>query len=803
MKPAPTARLRPLAPVLALLVAGAADAPCATTVSAAADGNDAATNDATGNDASDGSTSDGPAPDVSDASTPDAPQADASDASTSDGASADVPADLPAADVSADLPAADVSADLPIADVPADLPAADAATDLPAADAPADVTPDVPADLPAADAAADVPALDAPADVAVDLGPPDVTCSAPLTNCGGACVDVRTSVQNCGACGLACPATAMCFNGFCEPVCSSGQTLCTGVCRALATDTSNCGACGRACTAANGVAACVAGVCGIASCAANFDNCDAVASNGCETDLRTTAAHCGRCGAACGAEQACRAGACVSTLPTSCGEILRTTPTAASGRYRIDPDGTGPLGSLDVYCNMTDDGGGWTLVAQMGEAAPPSARGDLRTDRNVATLASGATPTAGEFSSLDLARFNGFGTRWTVRVAVDTANDGRAYQFTYYRPRDGALIGPGIAGANWLGTSTSAALEYLTRSGSVGQSNRVWIPVPGFDPTAATVAVFASRRVASSAPCLDASGENQLCHAPAGGITNEPSLTGTYTAAFSNGDGVAHTWGRRATWWIRDSLCVPERGDCDGNASNGCEAALRDDAANCGACGRACADGQVCLTGVCRRPYPRTCQEARTADPTATSGTFTVDPDGPGGLAPFSVYCDMARDDGGWTLLGAGVWYTANADVVTAPGGANVLLSDARRNALIAASTRLYRLGSGAQRLYILDTDAEFGPARASGGRHYWRSNAASVRCGTAYAQVTTDALVTTTAHAVSCDPSGIGSHNCGSTNGWILWHTSDTYNASGMHPCAFGAGGLPTGGALTDLWLR
>jgi len=38
-------------------------------------------------------------------------------------------------------------------------------------------------------------------------------------------------------------------------------------------------------------------------------------------------------------------------------------------------------------------------------------------------------------------------------------------------------------------------------------------------------------------------------------------------------------------------------------------------------------------------------------NPDAASGTYTVDPDGDGGAAPFDIYCEMDFDDGGWTRV--------------------------------------------------------------------------------------------------------------------------------------------------------
>lgn len=198
-------------------------------------------------------------------------------------------------------------------------------------------------------------------------------------------INTADDVNNCGSCGNNCVlnnATEACQNGQCRvDSCDADYGNCdndpsNGCEQGLASDIQNCGACGNQCSYPNATAVCTAGSCEMGSCLAGFADCDGLASNGCEVDTRSDAQNCGGCGNVCDlanasescAQSQCQVASChadfgdCDAAPANGCEVSLTTDTDCGACGNICAGSSGTLGSecqqnAGTYaCECVDNG---------------------------------------------------------------------------------------------------------------------------------------------------------------------------------------------------------------------------------------------------------------------------------------------------------------------------------------------------------------------------------------------------------------------------------------------------------------
>ena len=488
-----------------------------------------------------------------------------------------------------------------------------------------------------------------------------VECVTGQTNCGGSCRDTQTDRAHCGACGMACATGQVCTAGACVVECLAGQTSCGGQCFNLQIEANHCGACGMACAAGQ---VCRAGAC-VEGCLAGLSDCQGACLN-----VQTSASHCGRCGNACAAGTYCAAGMCVAdrcvgvSCPASdpchtvnpcdratgmCRPALDVTVSAMGASALVGVRGctmgyTAPQCSFQPY----DTGGNFAAQANNGGVAAV-ASGALPTDApihrpafaNDGRYGNGASwipNAAGSWLKLDLGRSIAIDTIAFGRDRVGGVTDRPAGRYTVY------VAATEAAYAN--GNDADDATEYrrvFDSSAVMGRGESI--------PTGQTVtARFAPvlGRFVKIVFTTDGVGIDEVevrgC---------DPSTTTCPGLPTGNGmacnDGLVST----STDVCADGACVGTAcatglADCDGNRTNACEVDTRTSGQHCGACGNVCAQGLFCVAGACTPP--RSCADLLARNPATMSGTYAIDPDGAGGVAPFTAVCDMTTDGGGWTL---------------------------------------------------------------------------------------------------------------------------------------------------------
>jgi hypothetical protein len=455
------------------------------------------------------------------------------------------------------------------------------------------------------------------------------TCAAGETNCAGSCAVLTSSLSHCGVCGRACPspanATPACTAGACGFTCAAGFGDCDGNgtngCEtSLLTAATSCGRCGNTCALANATAACDGGACVVGRCDAGFADCNGVAADGCEVDTRSSTASCGACGRACAvanATAACASGACVvgrcnagyadcdRAVMNGC-EVNTTTSVSSCGGCGNACSAAGgaatcAMGACGITC-AAGRGDCNASVADGCEVDTASATAHCGACGRACALAN-ATPacTAGACAVASCAA--GYGN--CDGVAANGCEVSTATSVAHC-----GACGRACALAN--ATPACAAGACAVASCNAGYADCDGVAANGCevnlntDPARCGACTNACSTAGGAASCA-AGACGITCAAGRGNcntLVSDGCETNTNTAASHCGAcgracALANATAACTAGACAIASCAAGWGDCDGAASNGCEANLNTDTAHCGACPAACPAGNVCSMGAC------------------------------------------------------------------------------------------------------------------------------------------------------------------------------------------------------------
>lgn len=429
-------------------------------------------------------------------------------------------------------------------------------------------------------------------------------CNDGFANCdksndNGCEISLKTDLSNCGFCGNACDlpnATAECSAGECKIAvdgCAPGFQDCNGVaadgCEInLKTNKLNCGACNKVCPDLNGDPSCNAGLCEI-TCSDGFEDCDKNVNNGCEINTKTNSKNCATCGHACPADPGnsawCQNSVCGQT-PCDPGKG-DCNGNPVDGCETTTADDVNNCGGCGVKCEANNA----NVACQAGKCVITSCQGSYA-DCDKAT-ANGYKTGCEVDTNLDTSHCGGCGKACTIANGTPKCDAGSCEVKTCSGTFDDCDGDP----------KTGCEINIGNNSTNCGGCGAAGKDCGSFYPNA--------NSTCSGSACISPTCDTNYAHCT-GPLTNGCETDTRTDGSNCGGCGTvcattgAHVSTNNCVAGQCDPKCSGNYLSCDGIKPNGCEADSFTDENNCNACGTVCSSAPSahvlsndCLSGAC------------------------------------------------------------------------------------------------------------------------------------------------------------------------------------------------------------
>ncbi len=370
-----------------------------------------------------------------------------------------------------------------------------------------------------------------------------------------------------------------CTDGRCEIVsCDTNWADCDGSssngCEVDTTsDVVNCGGCGSVCAFDNASASCVASSCVMGTCNQGWMDCDSDDSDGCEVDTTSDPANCGGCSQACSLDHAtagCQAAQCVVEVCDDLWADCDSLPAnGCESDVSVDMDNCGACGN----------------TCQLSHASAICDNGSCQVDSCDATWADcDSLPNNGCERDLDS----------DIQNCGACDNDCHAMNAEVSCQSGTCMMGDCLEGYGDCNTDAGDGCEAVFSS---DPDNCGECGLACDAPHAVSQCLLGQCNISG---CEDGFGDCNLDSSD--GCESDLDSDPLHCGSCGEHCDIPHAQAGCDSGLCVIAQCDEAFGDCNSDASDGCETYLNNDLENCGACGKTCQLDHaqaICRQGMC------------------------------------------------------------------------------------------------------------------------------------------------------------------------------------------------------------